>query len=342
MGNDEPEYRLGTLRGRRVVTWWENGKRRRYRFRAGISGPELKAAFARFVKGRERLITKSMVTCEELMQGYVRDREIDGKSSEKQRMSWRALAPVFGHLSPEHISKAECVAFKERRLNEGRSIGTVCTDLSVLRASLGWAVKHKKLQQAPHIFVPQPPPPKDRHLTRAEAEALLAEAKMFHLSLFIHLALATAGRHSALLELTWDRVDFIRKRIDLRTSEQARNKRRAVIPMTETVFRELKIAKQAALTDCVIEYAGSRIESVKTAFNKAAERAGMPDVTPHTLRHTAAVWMAEDGVSMSEISQYLGHTSTKITERVYARFSPDYLRRAARSLEMKSTPEAEQ
>lgn len=32
---------------------------------------------------------------------------------------------------------------------------------------------------------------------------------------------------------------------------------------------------------------------------------------------------------MSEISQFLGHTSTSVTERTYARYSPEYLRRAS-------------
>lgn len=64
------------------------------------------------------------------------------------------------------------------------------------------------------------------------------------------------------------------------------------------------------------------------------KRAGLEDVTPHVLRHTAAVWMAENRVPMSEISQYLGHKSTLITERVYARYSPEYLRNAAQSLEI--------
>jgi integrase len=50
------------------------------------------------------------------------------------------------------------------------------------------------------------------------------------------------------------------------------------------------------------------------------------------MRHTAAVWMAEAGVPMPVIAQYLGHTDSRITERVYARFSPDYLRGAADAL----------
>jgi integrase len=43
--------------------------------------------------------------------------------------------------------------------------------------------------------------------------------------------------------------------------------------------------------------------------------------------------MAEAGVPMAEIAQYLGHTDSRITERVYARFSPTYLRGAVGALD---------
>jgi len=36
---------------------------------------------------------------------------------------------------------------------------------------------------------------------------------------------------------------------------------------------------------------------------------------------------------MEEIAQYLGHSNTKVTERVYARFSPDFLQSAASALD---------
>jgi len=49
--------------------------------------------------------------------------------------------------------------------------------------------------------------------------------------------------------------------------------------------------------------------------------------------------MAEEGVPMPEISQFLGHSNTQVTEKVYARFSPDYLRRAAAALEYVNEPE---
>jgi len=43
--------------------------------------------------------------------------------------------------------------------------------------------------------------------------------------------------------------------------------------------------------------------------------------------------MAEAGIPMEDIAQYLGHDDVTVTRRVYARFSPDYLRRAASVLE---------
>lgn len=270
-----------------------------------------------------------------IYQAYMKDREIDGRSIEKQRHSWKALAPFFDALDPEEIDKALCRDFQKRRLQSGRAIGTVWTDLSCLRASLNWARKEKIIAVAPFVWLPPQPEPRERYLTRDEADRLLAAAVSSHMRLFILLALATAGRVGALLELTWDRIDFERERVNLRTGEKNRYKRRAIVPMNANLKAALSEAQQGALTPHVIEWAGRRVHNIQRAFRRAVARAGLDDkVTPNTLRHTAAVWMAEAGVPMSEIAQYLGHTDTRITEKHYARYSPDYLRRAAAALEM--------
>jgi integrase len=160
-----------------------------------------------------------------------------------------------------------------------------------------------------------------------------AAAKTPHLHLFVILAYSTAGRASAILELTWDRVDFTRGEIRLGLGER-RTKGRATVPMTDSARVALDEARRGAVTDHVIEYGGRRVLSVKRAFKAAVARAGLPPSTsPHILRHSAAVHMAESGVSMAEIAQYLGHSSEAVTYRVYARFSPSYLRKAASALE---------
>jgi hypothetical protein len=43
--------------------------------------------------------------------------------------------------------------------------------------------------------------------------------------------------------------------------------------------------------------------------------------------------MAESGVPMEEIAQYLGHSNVNVTRKIYARFSPNHLRAAAAALE---------
>jgi integrase len=338
MGSAATGYLLGKLNGRFVVTWWEGTKRRRYRLGRGITKGQADADLIKFVKSRELALTQdTKTTIAGVMDLYLKDRKIDGKSIEKQRHSWKALAPTFQHLGPDDVSKELCDQYRKGRLAAGRKVGTIWTELSVLRAALNWAVKRETITKAPHIFIGDQPAPKDRHLTRNEADQLLAAVGMPHLKLFIHLALGTAGRASALFELTWDRVDFQRRQINLRTTEQARNnKRRSIVPINDTLLAALLEAKEGALTPYVLEWAGHPIRTVKGAFERACARCGWDDVTPHVLRHTAAVWMAEAGVPMAVISQYLGHTSTAVTEKVYARFSPEYLKTAASALEMRA------
>jgi len=148
--------------------------------------------------------------------------------------------------------------------------------------------------------------------------------------------LATAARISALLELTWDRVDLERGLIQLADpNDRGRRKGRATIPINNSLNQALREAYHFASSDYVIEWAGRKVKSINVGLNNVARRAGIKGVSPHVFRHTAAVWMAEAGISMSEISQYLGHSNTAITERVYARYSPDYLRKAAAALEIK-------
>lgn len=50
-------------------------------------------------------------------------------------------------------------------------------------------------------------------------------------------------------------------------------------------------------------------------FREAAKKAGLhPDLWhPHVLRHTCANWMLSGGASLSEVSQYLGHSSIAST-----------------------------
>lgn len=244
--------------------------------------------------------------------------------------AWRALAPYFHHLRPDQISREICRDYAGRRRKNGVGAGTIIKDLGVLKAALGFT-KGKTYGGAVFEF-PHAPPPRERYITREEHQRLVDACALPHVRLFVILAWASAGRHSAILELEWSQIDFPREQIRL-SKGSGRRKGRATVPMTQQAKVALQAAYEARTCESVIEYGGHAIRSVKKAFEGACVKAGLADVTPHILRHSAAVALAESGVPMVEIATILGHTNPATTFKNYVKYSPSHLKKAMRALE---------
>lgn len=322
------EYKLKLYRGKWAVKWIADGKTQRCS--TGTTDREAADRFLiDFVARREK---PEIVTVGFLWTKYCAEK--DGKPAVKRMNSeWKALQPVFGHLRPDDIYHEICGEYTAGRRATGIKDGTIWTELGDLATVLAWSVKRKLLTSAPYIERPQKPPPKERFLRENEIRALIDAAHLPHVRLAIILMLGTAGRVGAVLDLTWDRVDFEHGIISLAVFDGQRRKGRATVPMNAMTRPALLEAHKGALTDNVIEWAGRPVKSVKRGFAKAVEIADLKDVTPNVLRHTAAVHMAKRGIAMSKIAQYLGHEDDKITQRVYARFAPDFMQDAAEALE---------
>lgn len=323
------EFTIGRLQGRFVVTWTEDGRRRRYRL-AACTKREAEAEALDVIRREVKRPTAD--TIEAIWSEY---RAFLGDRPAGVTMGYtgRAVLPHFGALRPDQVKVQHCRDYAAARAKAGISTGAIHTELGHLRSAVLFAQKHGMIDRAPFIWRPEKPAPADRWLTHAEIDRLLDAAQITpHIRLATLLMLTTAGRVGAILGLTWDRVDMDRGQIDLRIDAIGPRKGRAVVPMNATLRAALTVAAEAALSDYVVEYAGAQVQSIRTGFNAAVRRAGLEGVTPHTLRHTAAVHMAAAGIPMPQISQYLGHSNTAVTERVYARFSPSHLADAANVL----------
>ena len=327
------DYRIGRLNGRYVVSWWLDGKRKRYRLDALTAKDAEREAIDVI---RREVAAPAGTTIADLWEGYRREKE-GRRVAVAMLHEWKAVGPHFGHLRPDQVTTETCRAYTAKRRKSGKHDGTIWTELGHLRTVLLWALGPGN---APKIERPAKPAPRERYLTRAEIARLLDAPAAAHIRYAIHLMLATGARVGAVLELTWDRVDFERGQINLRTSDTGPRKGRAIVPMNAGLRAALTVARAEARSDYVIEWAGGPVANIKTGFNAAVKAAGLKGVSPHVLRHTAAVHMVEAGVPMAEVAQMLGHSNTAVTERVYGRFSPPHLRRAADVLDFTSVRSA--
>ena len=320
------DYTLTRHRGKWAVTYRDaDGTRRR--ITTGKADEREAEPIGREIW--QRLTAARSERVEDLWPAYVRDRKADGVLTDRFGPIWAGLAPHFGKRIGSEITREDCRAYHQARKRKGYAASSIATELALLRACLRWRYG----AAAPNLWVPPASPPRDHWLTKDQVRELLAATDTPHVRLFIRLAASTGARASAILDLEWHRVDFDSGTIDYRPAgREVTNKRRTIVPMNAGLREALEKAHKGRLTDHVIEFGGKPVGTVKKAFQRLTVKTGIK-VSPHVLRHTCAVWMAHDGVPMSEIAQYLGHTKTAVTEAYYARYSPDYMRRASAATE---------
>ena len=334
-----PEFRLILFRGKFAAEWYEGSSR----FRRSLGTNDRKEAarqldrFARDYEARQR---PDRISCAYAWDEY---RKTLGERPAGVTMGFERKAVIdgfFGEIFADDVTEDDCIGYATMRREAGKSDGTVWTELGHLRSALKWVEKKNLIVKSPVITRPERPPPRDKRLTRAQAKKFLAACDMPHVRLFVILAMTTGARMRAILDLKWDRINFEHGIIQLHNPDRATtNKTRATVPMNKTARKELEEAQKGATTVYVISWGGHKVGSIKKALRGAGARCGLSWVTAHVFRHSAASWMAEEGVPMAEIAQFLGHADSRLTEKVYARFSPAFLSKAASSLEIDETPE---
>jgi integrase len=311
-----PDYTVQRLRGGYAIVWRENGKRRRWQLWA--TDRSSAEAEAREWWNRE---TDTARTVGGIVADYIAAREqAEIASTGRQKDAWKAMRSFWENVDPDLIDDAMC-----RKYAETRKVGpaTVRYELSMLSVALRHANKPRK------VWRPPAPERRVRHLTHAQFERWYAQVRAPHARLYALLGLFTMARPSAILELTWDRVDFERRQIDLNPKGRRQTKkRRPVVALNDEAMEALEAAYAARQSEYVIERGAKRVGNIKKAFQAASARSGIK-VTPYTLRHTGAVWAAEAGASMDELAQFMGHDDSATTSTHYARYSPGHLRGVA-------------
>lgn len=97
-------------------------------------------------------------------------------------------------------------------------------------------------------------------------------------------------------------------------------------PNSKFVFDLVKDDLDLDDSEALYKTRNNATRCINQSLNVVGEHIGLNfSLTMHVARHTFAVVALNKGLSMSVVSRLLGHGSTDITERVYAKFLPETL-----------------
>jgi integrase len=244
---------------------------------------------------------------------------------------------------------------------ERGKVGGARRDLEDLRAAINYHELQGLHRVTVRVALPERGLPRDRWLTRSEAAKLIwacwryretqtrhrghdkgkklptRKKPLQHVARFILLALYTGTRATAVASASPYRSEG-RAWIDLdaglfyRLAEGNRptKKRQPPVRLPAHLVAHLKRWKRTAIASShFVEHNGKPVRDVNTGFAHAVELAKLEGkVTPHTLRHTAATWLMQNGTDLWDAAGFLG-MSVELLERVYGHHHPDFQKGAA-------------
>ena len=252
------------------------------------------------------------------------------------------IEPIVGHFPIKKIFPLNLENLKKKMINAGRSPRTIQYVFATLRQVWNMAKRDGLVDsESPtkQVKLPKIENQRIRFLTYKEAEKLLENLSVRSMQLhnIALLSLHCGLRADEIFSLKWDCLDIEKGLIFIKDSKGG--SRTAF--MTSKVAEMLSRLKKGMSSGYIFtDRRGSKIKSVSNAFGRAVKDLGLNDgiddnrqkVVFHTLRHTYASWLVEDGTDLYIVKKLLGHSTITITER-YAHLSDRKLQEAVKSLE---------
>lgn len=148
-------------------------------------------------------------------------------------------------------------------------------------------------------------------MTKDEENKLLSAANSIMKAIII-IALHTGMRCSEIKNLKWTDVFLKEKYLIALNTKNGKPRKLLITPQMEDEIKKLpKIGEFVFMNPITKE----PYKEFKTTFQRTVQRAGIPHITFHELRHTTASRLNEIGVDLSTIQEYLDHADARTTQR---------------------------
>ena len=350
-----------TSGGRRYMVRYRKPNRRQTTKR----GFETKRAAERFAanvevsKDRDEYIdpSRSRATIGELGPKWLaRQTHLKPSSYRPVEIAWRIhVEPMWAEHRVNAVNNDEVQDWVSG-LSKKRGATTVIRAFGVLFAILEEAVRNRRLLKNPcnDIKLPRKTSKAHTYLSHAQVHALARESKSFQA---VILVLAYCGiRWGELTGLRVRDVNLSRRRLSIEQNAvevgveiivgTPKNHERRWVPYPELLDSHLKAACESKLPDALVFSSPDGNFMRRTRANEksggwfagAVRRSGVPQLTPHDLRHTAASLAVQSGANVKAVQRMLGHKSAAMTLDIYADLFEDDLEAVAEAMNAAAAP----
>lgn len=266
------------------------------------------------------------------------------------------LVPELGGRRLSELSVSEVRGFLSRGARDAQ---TVRHHRATLRRALADALRDGLVSR--NVAALAEPPKMARKerpiLTSAQAKRVIAETRDDPMHALYVLALTTGMREAELLGLPWRNVDLDAPSVTVTQTlhrvdgewtpaEPKTLKSRRTIPLTDVAVAALRSRKARQLEDrakagklglglVFTTPTGAPIHgsNLLPVWYAHLARLGLPRITIHDARHSAATIMFERGVPLAVIADILGHSTMRVTADLYRHRVPELSVDAARRMQ---------
>jgi integrase len=299
---------------------------------------------------RDRDQSPSTIPVADVLSVYVGDRASTVANPKELGQRVIALASFFRDKMLSDVNGTLCRSYAAQR----GSPAMARRELEDLRAAINYHRREGLCNAIVDVVLPPKPQARERWLTRSEAARLIWAAWRYrevqkgkptdrrsrqHVARFVLVGLYTGTRSAAICGAALTSTEgkgfadldagiFFRKAQGV----AATNKRQPTIRLPARLLAHMRRWRAKGISrQAVVEYEGKPVASVKKAFARAVADAGLEDVSPHVLRHTAITWAMQGGADPYDASDFFGVTR-ELIERTYGHHHPDHQRGVADAL----------
>ena len=258
------------------------------------------------------------------MQEYSKSRNKPNSFIRKET-AFKFLNQFLGRLNLETINRAHLHKYVQWRKSAGLSEATVNREIAVIKHLLNYAVDCGVLKANPvEKFKLLKEERRERpRVSYVDINRVIDAVRPDCRPLFVFLRETGCRREEALALQHWQVHEASNMVVFTENTKSRKCRHVELTPAAIEAVHTLPAVKDCPYVFYNIKTKG-RWRDCRKPWLEARANGGLPGLQVKDLRRHYAIELAENGASMHDIQQVLGHASVSTTERYYAHFSPQH------------------